>query len=95
MFCVKADVSAVTLESLKLEDLLEFFTSVQNMKRGVVQCVKGFMRYLRENNIIEQDLCLDCIKPYKYREEKIPSYHSMVVSVSVKVIWSSVHTFEG
>ena len=64
MLCVKADVSAVTLESLKLEDLL-------------------------------QDLCLDCIKPYKYREEKIPSYYSMVVSVSVKVIWSSVHTFEG
>ncbi len=76
MFCVKADVSAVSLKTLKLEELLEFFTSVQNMKRDVVQCVKGFMRYLQENNIIEQDLCLDCIKPYKYREEKIPSYYS-------------------
>ena len=76
MFCVKADASAVTVKSIKLEDLLDFFTSVQNMKVCVVQCVKGFMRYLQENNIVKQDLGLDCIKPYKYSEEKLPSYYS-------------------
>lgn len=76
MFCVKADVSNVTVKSLKLEDLLDFFASVQNMKRDVVQCVKGFMRYLQEQNIVEQDLYLDCIRPYKYSEEKLPSYYS-------------------
>lgn len=76
MFCVKAEASAITVKSIKLENLLDFFTSVQNMKVNVVQSVKGFMRYLQENNIVEQDLCLDSIKPYKYSEEKLPSYYS-------------------
>lgn len=75
-FCVKADVSEVTVKSIKLEDLLDFFSSVQNMKREVVRCVKGFMRYLKEFKIVEQDLCLDYIRPCKYSKEKLPSYYS-------------------
>lgn len=76
MFCIKADVSEITIKSIKLEDLLDFFSSLQNMKRDVVQCVKGFMRYLQELKIVEQDLCLDSIRPYKYSEEKLPSYYT-------------------
>lgn len=46
------------------------------MKREVVRCVKGFMRYLKEFKIVEQDLCLDYIRPCKYSKEKLPSYYS-------------------
>lgn len=76
MFCVHSNISAVTVNTISLDNLLAFFATVQNMKRGVIQCVKGFMRYLQENRIVIQDLCVDSIKPYKYSQEKLPSYYT-------------------
>lgn len=84
MFCVCISMSVTTMSSLTTEHLLTFFTSVQNMKCNVVQCVKGFLRYLYDNEIIKQDLQLDYIRPYKYREEKLPSCYSKDEILSVE-----------
>ncbi|MCQ2088374.1 MAG: tyrosine-type recombinase/integrase [Bacilli bacterium] len=76
MFCIYSGISSFGVNSLKLDYLLDFFSTVQNMKASVVQCVKGFMHYLTDNKIIKYDLGIDNIKPSKFRRERLPSFYS-------------------
>lgn len=76
MFCIRMEMSEVTPESITMTDLLGFFSTLQNTKEYVVQCVKRFLRYLQKKEIIRTNLYLDDIRPSKYRREKIPSYFS-------------------
>lgn len=76
MFCISMEMSGVTPESITMNDLLDYFSTLQNTKEYVVQCVRCFLRYLQKKEIIHTDLYLDDIHPSKYKREKIPSYYS-------------------
>ena len=75
MFSQKMYHVGVDLETISLDDILNFFSSLQNMKQENVKNVKKFLLYLKERGIIKHDLLLDYIQPIRYRKEKVPSYY--------------------
>lgn len=76
MFCQKMHQAGVNLETISLEHLLNFFSSLQNMKQENVKNVKKFLLYMKDHGIIKHDLLLDYIQPIRYRKEKVPSYYT-------------------
>lgn len=94
MFSQRMHHLGVSLETISLEYLLIFFSSLQNMKQENVKNVKKFLSYLKEHGIIKHDLLLDYIQPIRYRKEKIPSYYTQE---EVRQIEKSVnrHSTEG
>lgn len=76
MFSQKMHHAGVDLETISLEHLLNFFSSLQNMKQENVKNVKNFLRYMKDHGIIKHDLLLDYIRPTRYIKEKVPSYYA-------------------
>ncbi len=71
MYLDKVDTNTITLENL-----LGFFSSLQNMRGENVKNIKRFLLWLKEHGIIKQDLFLDQIQPTRYRKEILPSYYT-------------------
>ena len=77
----------LSLETISLDDLLNFFLSLQNMKQ---ENVKNFLLYMKDHSIIKHDLLLAYIKPIRYKKEKIPSYYT---TEEVRQIENSVNRY--
>lgn len=75
-FCQRMYLEQVDTDTITLENLLGFFSSLQNMREENVKNVKRFLIWLKEHDIIKQDLFLDQIQSSRYRKERLPSYYT-------------------